>query len=76
MQQLLVEAWQALRRTVVFVTHDVDEALLLGDRVVVLGRHGVVAEHARRRTRATRGHRRTPPYAPSGSWPRRRATDS
>ena len=28
-----------------FVTHDVDEALTLGDRVVVLGRHGLVAEH-------------------------------
>ena len=46
MQQLLIEAWQASGCTVVFVTHDVDEALLLGDRVVVLGRHGVVAEHA------------------------------
>jgi NitT/TauT family transport system ATP-binding protein len=45
MQELLVEAWQASGCTVVFVTHDVDEALLLGDRVVVLGRHGVVAEH-------------------------------
>ena len=45
MQELLIEAWQASGCTVVFVTHDVDEALLLGDRVVVLGRHGVVAEH-------------------------------
>jgi NitT/TauT family transport system ATP-binding protein len=45
MQDLLIEAWQASGCTVVFVTHDVDEALRLGDRVVVLGRHGVVAEH-------------------------------
>jgi NitT/TauT family transport system ATP-binding protein len=45
MQELLVEAWQSSGCTVVFVTHDVDEALLLGDRIVVLGRHGVVAEH-------------------------------
>jgi NitT/TauT family transport system ATP-binding protein len=45
MQELLIEAWQASGCTVVFVTHDVDEALLLGDRIVVLGRHGVVAEH-------------------------------
>ena len=46
MQELLIEAWQASGCTVVFVTHDVDEALLLGDRIVVLGRNGVVAEHA------------------------------
>jgi NitT/TauT family transport system ATP-binding protein len=45
MQRLLVEAWQASGCTVVFVTHDVDEALVLGDRVVVLGRHGIVSEH-------------------------------
>jgi sulfonate transport system ATP-binding protein len=45
MQELLIEAWQASGCTVVFVTHDVDEALVLGDRIVVLGRNGVVAEH-------------------------------
>ena len=45
MQQLLVETWAASGCTVVFVTHDVDEALVLADRVVVLGRHGVVSEH-------------------------------
>jgi NitT/TauT family transport system ATP-binding protein len=28
--------WKADRRTVIFVTHDVDEALLLGDRIIVL----------------------------------------
>lgn len=39
LQDLLVELWQgrAPRPTVVFVTHDVDEALLLADRVAVLG---------------------------------------
>ena len=45
MQRLLVEAWQASGCTVVFVTHDVDEALAIGDRVVVLARNGVTAEH-------------------------------
>lgn len=45
MQRLLVEAWQQSGCTVVFVTHDVDEALVLGDRVVVLGRAGIVSEH-------------------------------
>ena len=40
MQRLLVETWRAHPTTVVFVTHDVDEALLIGDRVAVLGRAG------------------------------------
>jgi ABC-type nitrate/sulfonate/bicarbonate transport system ATPase subunit len=36
MQRLLVEVWQATRKTVVYVTHDVAEAVYLADRVVVL----------------------------------------
>ncbi|MEU8899161.1 ABC transporter ATP-binding protein [Nocardia sp. NPDC048505] len=40
MQRLLVQTWQTHPSTVLFVTHDVDEALLLGDRVAVLGRAG------------------------------------
>lgn len=38
MQGLLIDTWRAHPTTVVFVTHDVDEALALGDRVAVLGR--------------------------------------
>ncbi len=39
LQDLLLEVWQSTspRRTIVFVTHDVDEALYLGDRIAVLG---------------------------------------
>ncbi|MGY5125035.1 ABC transporter ATP-binding protein [Streptomyces nigrescens] len=37
MQQLLVTALSGTHATVVFVTHDVDEALFLGDRVALLG---------------------------------------
>ncbi|MDD2288922.1 MAG: ATP-binding cassette domain-containing protein [Bacteroidales bacterium] len=33
-----LDIWKKDRRTVIFVTHDVDEALLLGDRVVVLSK--------------------------------------
>jgi NitT/TauT family transport system ATP-binding protein len=29
--------WQADKRTVIFVTHDVDEALMLGNTIIVLG---------------------------------------
>jgi len=36
MQDELLQIWQARRRTVVFVTHSLEEALLLGDRVVVM----------------------------------------
>ena len=48
MQAWLADVWSADRRTVVFVTHDVEEALWLADRVVVLsGRPGrVVADVA------------------------------
>jgi NitT/TauT family transport system ATP-binding protein len=40
MQRLLVDTWSTHPTTVVFVTHDVDEALLIGDRIAVLGRAG------------------------------------
>jgi NitT/TauT family transport system ATP-binding protein len=40
MQRLLIDTWRAHPTTIVFVTHDVDEALILGDRVAVLGRIG------------------------------------
>ncbi|WP_245651668.1 ABC transporter ATP-binding protein [Streptosporangium amethystogenes] len=36
LQEELLTIWQARRRTVVFVTHSLEEALLLGDRVVVM----------------------------------------
>lgn len=36
MQENLLRLWEEFRITVIFVTHDIDEALLLGDRVVVM----------------------------------------
>ncbi len=35
MQELLLSLWSEHRLTVIFVTHDIDEAIFLGDRVVV-----------------------------------------
>ncbi len=40
MQKLLIDTWRAHPTTVVFVTHDVDEALLIGGRIAVMGRAG------------------------------------
>ena len=36
MQQWLLTVWEEQHRTVVFVTHDIDEAVYLADRVVVM----------------------------------------
>ena len=64
LQEVLVELWSADRKTALMVTHDVDEALFLSDRIALMtngpvgqaGRHrrGPVPApaHARRRARA------------------------
>jgi NitT/TauT family transport system ATP-binding protein len=36
MQELLLTVWQQLKPTIVFVTHDIDEALFLADTVYVM----------------------------------------
>lgn len=36
LQEELLDLWQADRRTVLFITHSLEEAILLGDRVVVM----------------------------------------
>ncbi|OHV28815.1 ABC transporter ATP-binding protein [Parafrankia colletiae] len=37
MQKELLRIWERDRKTIIFVTHDLDEALLLADKVVVFG---------------------------------------
>ena len=36
MQRWLLDIWARHRRTVLFITHDIDEAIFLGDKVVVM----------------------------------------
>ena len=36
MQELLLGIWEAQKKTVLFVTHDIDEAVFMGGRVVVM----------------------------------------
>jgi NitT/TauT family transport system ATP-binding protein len=60
MQEAVLELWTRTRKTVVFVTHDLDEAVFLSDRVVVLssrpGRVNAIVRNplARPRTAETR----------------------
>jgi len=43
----LMEIWERTRKTILFVTHDISEAVLLSDRVIVLGLGGrVLADQA------------------------------
>jgi ABC-type nitrate/sulfonate/bicarbonate transport system ATPase subunit len=36
MQQELLRIWEAQRTTMILVTHDIDEAIYLADRIVIL----------------------------------------
>jgi NitT/TauT family transport system ATP-binding protein len=36
MQELLLSVWETHRKTVLFVTHDIEEAIFMGNRVVVM----------------------------------------
>ena len=40
LQELVMRIWQTLPITILFVTHDVDEAVFLSSRIISLGRNG------------------------------------
>lgn len=46
LQRELLDLQQRLHRTIVFVTHDIDEAVLLGNRVAVFATGGRLAQYA------------------------------
>jgi len=44
MQDLLLELQQELHKTIIFITHDLDEALKIGDRIAILN-GGELVQH-------------------------------
>ena len=34
-----------MRKTIIFVTHDIDEAIMLGDRIAILREGGVLVQY-------------------------------
>jgi len=45
LQEQLLDLWRATRKTIVFITHSIDEAVYMADRVVVMGaRPGRIVE--------------------------------
>ena len=62
MGNLLLELWNADRKAVLFVTHDLEEAIALADRVVIMSAGPSLAHHRRlaRKTAAAARHLRGP----------------
>ncbi len=46
LQNQFLRLQSEIRKTILFVTHDIDEAIKMGDRVAVLRRGGVLAQYA------------------------------
>jgi osmoprotectant transport system ATP-binding protein len=45
LQHELLRINREVRKTIIFVTHDIDEAILLGDRIAILREGGVLAQY-------------------------------
>ena len=62
MQQMLLDLWDEEKNTIIFVTHDITEALLLGDRVIVFPSRPIFGSdfYERRDLDEVLGHKRPP----------------
>jgi len=54
LQHELLRIQSELRKTIIFVTHDIDEAIMLGDRIAILREGGVLAQYDTPETILTR----------------------
>lgn len=67
LQEELLRVWEANRKTVVYITHSIDEALVLGDRVLVMsarpGRIKAEIEVPLARPRSVYALKSTPEYS-------------
>jgi len=67
LQEELLELWQRERKTVIFITHSMDEAVYLSDRVAVMtprpGRVAEILEVPLPRPRSAEEVRRDPRFA-------------
>ena len=61
-----------IRKTVLFVTHDIDEAIKMGDRIAILRQGGRLAQYARGAADGlpptTSSRTSSGPTAPSSAW--------
>jgi osmoprotectant transport system ATP-binding protein len=46
LQDQFLAIQERLRKTIVFVTHDIDEAIKMADRIAILNKGGVIEQHA------------------------------
>ncbi len=46
LQDQFLDIQERLRKTIVFITHDIDEAIKMADRIAIMNRGGVIAQYA------------------------------
>ncbi len=54
MQVFLLELWEEIKMTVFFVTHDLEEAVFLGTRILVISQYYSAGSHIERRSNGAR----------------------